>query len=240
MTSRPLVVLAHGSRDRRSTDTAHALVERIRARRPGLDVHAAFLDLAEPSLDAVVDRLVADGHRDLVVVPLLLSDAYHATVDVPAAVRAAGAGHPATTVELAPPIGPDPALLDVVDRRLGADAELDGLVLVAAGSSDAAANLAVAGLAGAWGARRGLPALAAFVTSATPTVGEAVRRLRGRGAGRVGVGLLLLAPGVLPDRATSEAANAGATAVGDPLGTEDVVARLVLDRYAAARDSVPS
>lgn len=242
MTPRPLVVLAHGSRDRRSTDTADALITRLGRHRPGLVVEAAFLDLAEPRLDAVVDRLVAEGHRDPVVVPLLLSDAFHATVDVPAAVQAAVARHPGTTVALAPPLGPDPALLDAVDRRLRAGrTEVDGLVLVTAGSSVPGAVEAASALAEEWGERAGLPAVAAFVSSAVPTVAQAVGLLRDRGAGRVGVGLLLLAPGVLPDRAVADAEAAGAAVVGEPLGTDDVVLRLVLDRHATlARELVPS
>lgn len=242
MTSTPLVVLAHGSRDRRSVDSTLALVERIRDHRPGLPVEAAFLDLAEPDLATVVGRLAAAGHRDLVVVPLLLSHAFHASVDVPAAAQAAIGRHPGSTIGLAPPLGPDRALLDVVDRRLGGRrADLDGLVLVAAGSSDTTANAGVAALAQHWSARRGLPATAAFASTAEPPVGEAVRRLRDGGAGRVGVGLLLLAPGLLPDRAAAEAAASGAALVGEPLGTDDVVVGLVLGRYAAiARETVVS
>ena len=242
MTAPPLVVLAHGSRDRRSVDSTLALAERVRDHRPGLRVEAAFLDLAEPRLDAVVGRLAADGHRDVAVVPLLLSDAFHATVDVPAAVERAVAGHPGTHVRPSAPLGPDPALLDAVDRRLGSGhPEVDGLVLVTAGSSVPGAIEAAAGLAAAWGARAGVPAVAAFASSAAPTAGEAVRHLREGGAGRVGVGLLLLAPGVLPDRAAAEAVAAGAAVVGEPLGTDDVVVGLVLERYAAIiREAVVS
>ena len=41
------------------------------------------LDLAEPDLGAAVRQLAEAGHTTAVVVPLLFTEAYHATVDVP-------------------------------------------------------------------------------------------------------------------------------------------------------------
>ena len=50
----------------------------------------AFLDLADPDLSTVARTLVESGHRRAVVVPLLFTVAFHATVDVPEAVQANG------------------------------------------------------------------------------------------------------------------------------------------------------
>ena len=43
----------------------------------------AYLDLAEPDLEAAARQLAEAGHADGVVVPLLFTEAFHATVDVP-------------------------------------------------------------------------------------------------------------------------------------------------------------
>jgi sirohydrochlorin ferrochelatase len=51
----------------------------IRRLRLSLDVQAAFLEHATPTLD---DALSADRRR-AIVVPMLLADAYHARVDIP-------------------------------------------------------------------------------------------------------------------------------------------------------------
>ena len=83
MAAPALVALAHGSRDPRSAATIKALVAEVKAMRPDLRVETAFLDLAKPSFDTVVDRLVKAGFDEIVVVPLLLTEAYHAKVDVP-------------------------------------------------------------------------------------------------------------------------------------------------------------
>ena len=93
MAAPALVALAHGSRDPRSAATIKALVQEVRALRPDLRIETAFLDLSKPSLDTVVDKLARARFEEVVVVPLLLTDAYHAQVDVPAAVAAADARH---------------------------------------------------------------------------------------------------------------------------------------------------
>lgn len=246
MTAPALVALAHGSRDPRSAATVTALTGLVACMRPDLRIEPAFLELSDPRVDSVVDRLVADGHDEIVVVPLLLSDAYHAQVDIPAVVEAAGQRHADLRIRATDVLGFESAMLNVLDRRLRsalADArvrELDALVLAAAGSSNSIANAAISRAARTWGVRHNLPAVAAFATAAPPATGEAVRAFRADGRRHIAVGSLFLAPGFLPDRAAELALEAGAVAVSEPLGVDEEIARIVLARYAVgAVDLVP-
>ncbi len=89
---------------------------------------------------------VLDGPA--VVTPLLLADAYHARVDIPAMIAASGA----TGVRQAPVLGADPALLAVLRQRLTEtgvsrhDGDV-GVIVEAVGSSDPAANAVTARVA---------------------------------------------------------------------------------------------
>ena len=140
MAAPALVALAHGSRDPRSAATITALVGEVRAMRPDLKVERAFLDLSKPSLETTIDRL-ARKHEEIVVVPLLLTDAFHAKVDVPSAIAAAAAQHPEVQIRATPILGLEPRFLEVLDLRMrealsaARARELDALVLAAAGSS---------------------------------------------------------------------------------------------------------
>ena len=238
MTAPALITLAHGSRDPRSAATIKALVDETRAMRPDLRIEPAFLELARPGFQQVVDRLVKAGHDEIVVVPLLLSDAFHAKVDVPNAVAAAAERHSGLQIRATRILGLEPAFLEVLDRRLrealscARVRELDALVLAAAGSSDPLANQAMARLARVWGTRHRLPVTAAFASATPPATGEAVRAFRREGRRHVAVASMFLAPGFLPDRAAELALEAGAVAVSDPLGADPVLARTVLARYA--------
>jgi sirohydrochlorin ferrochelatase len=177
MTAPALITLAHGSRDPRSAATISALVAETRRLRPDLRIEPAFLELSRPSLGKVVDKLVRAGFEEIVVVPLLLSEAYHARVDVPNAVAEALDRHQKLQIRVSDILGLEPSFLDVLDRRLR-DAlrqarvrELDALVLAAAGSSDPLANQAIGRLARVWGARHKLPVTAAFASAAPPATG---------------------------------------------------------------------
>jgi len=206
--------------------------------RPDLRVEPAFLDLAEPDFDRVVDQLVAEGFQEIVVVPLLLTEAFHAKVDVPSAVAAAAARHPEIQIRATPILGLEAHFLEVLDLRMrealkaARARELDALVLAAAGSSDPLANQSVARLARLWGSRHKLPVSAAFASTAPPATGEAVRAFRKEGRRHIAVASLFLAPGFLPDRAAELAREAGAVAVSEPLGAHPEIARTVLARYA--------
>jgi sirohydrochlorin ferrochelatase len=238
MTAPALITLAHGSRDPRSVTTIKALTEQVACMRPDLRIETAFLELAEPSFEQSVDRLVAEGHDEIVVVPLLLSEAYHAKVDVPAVIAAAEASHPGVRIELTNVLGLEPSVFHVLDRRLrealahNRVRELDGLVLAGAGSSDPVVNAAIARAARQWGQRHRLPIVAAFASQAPPAAGEAVRALRADGRRHIAVGLLFLAPGFLTDRVTELAEEAGAVAVAEPIGADQEIAEIILARYA--------
>ncbi|QWF77357.1 sirohydrochlorin chelatase [Amycolatopsis sp. CA-230715] len=232
----PLVAVAHGSRDPRSPAVVRALVDSVAAKLPGVEVRTSFLDLSEPSIADVLVRLHEEGHREAVVVPLLLGSAYHARVDLPGLVDEVTANHPLLTVSTSDVLGVDPVLESVALHRLAeTGAELTdprlGLVLAAVGSSNDAANAVVARMARRWQDRFGVPVAPAFASATQPDVPAAIARLRAHGATRFAVASWFLAPGLLPDRV---AALAGPeVALAAPLGPEPRVADAVVRRYAA-------
>jgi sirohydrochlorin ferrochelatase len=227
-----VVLVAHGSRDPRAAVATTALTRAVRAARPDWDVRPAYLDHAGPR---PLDVLAALGRRRAVLVPLLLTAAYHGRVDVPAVLEAA---RPLPVdVSLADVLGPaSPLLLDGLVRRLG-DRPLDAVVLAAAGTRDAAARATVAEAADALGARLGVPSRVAYASAAPPTAGAAVAGLRALGARRVGVSSYFLAPGRLHDAAVASAIAAGAAAVAPPLTDAPELVRLVEDRVERALDA---
>jgi len=245
MAAPALIALAHASRDPRTAATVTALVTEVKAQRPDLRVERAFLEdpsvpvrWTKPAFQAVVDRLVRAGHDEVVVVPLALSEVEVEVGEVQAAISAAAERHPGLAIRMSALLGLEACFLEVLDERLrealrsSRVRELDALVLAAAGSTDALANQSVARLARLWGSHHKLPVTAAYATSAPPATGEAVRAFRGEGRRHIAVASLFLSPGVLTDRSTEMALEAGAVAVSEPLGAHPEVARMVLARYA--------
>jgi sirohydrochlorin ferrochelatase len=240
MTAPTLVLLGYGSPDPRVVDVSQEIRTQILAIRPELDIHVAFLDHCSPTGLQVVNKLVKRGVTEVVFVPLLLSDAFHAHVEVPALIAQVQSAFPELQVIASRPIGPEAQLLSVVDRRLREElrarqvSELDGLVFAAAGSSDLRSNAIVARRARQWATHHKLPCVTAFATGAGPTTAEAVRTLRAQGRRHIAVGSWFLAPGTLWARQSELAFEAGAVAVSAPLGAQPEIAETALTRYVVA------
>jgi sirohydrochlorin ferrochelatase len=131
--SAPLVAVAHGSKDPRAAATISQLLAQARRRAAerdlaGLDIRAAFLDHCAPSLPQVLGALGALGAPgalgavstadECIVVPLLLTAAYHSKTDIPARLAEARAAVPGLAARYAGTLGPHPLLLAALERRL--------------------------------------------------------------------------------------------------------------------------
>ncbi|MEU1199344.1 sirohydrochlorin chelatase [Streptomyces sp. NPDC005813] len=234
-----LVVIAHGSRDPRHAATVHALVRQVRARRPGLRVETGFLDFNIPSVQGVLESLAAEGVRDVVALPLLLTRAFHAKADIPAVLREAPSR---LRIRQADVLGPSPLLTAALERRLyeaglsPADKSSTGVVLASAGSTDPEAIAVIAEIAREWRHTGWCAVRPAFASASLPRTEDAVRELRAAGCARVAVAPYVLAPGFLPDRIARGAADADVLA--DVLGPAPEVAQVLLERYDAARTPV--
>ncbi|WP_435837714.1 sirohydrochlorin chelatase [Streptantibioticus parmotrematis] len=235
-----LMVVAHGSRDARHAATVHAVCERVRALRPGVRVETAFLDFCAPSVPGLAGRLAAEGVREVVALPLLLTRAFHAKSDLPAVLREASSRHPELTFRQAGVLGPSPLLLDALERRLyeagldPADRASTGVVLASAGSSDPEAIAVIADIAREWRRTGWCAVRPAFASARGPRTEDAVRALRAEGVRRIAVAPYVLAPGRLPDRIAAGAREAGADVLAPVLGACPEVARAVLRRYDEA------
>ena len=221
-----LVLTAHGSADPRSAATVHELARTIRRVRRGIDVRVAFCEQNAPNLRDVL--AVSGPHA--VVVPLLLADAYHARVDIPAMIHDAG-----SAARQAPVLGEDDRLVAVLRQRLthAGVSRLDpgvGVLVTAVGSSRPRANACTASVAEHLVQHTNWTATIAFATGPNPTLSEAAAVLRDRGATRLVIAPWFLAHGRITDR-VAEYARAERIPMSEPLGPHRLVAETVLDRF---------
>lgn len=220
-----LVACSHGTRSARGAAAVDALVEAVREAAPA-EVVATFVDVQEPSLPDVLARL---GRRPAVVVPLLLSGGYHVHHDIASAVARR---HRHTAAR---PMGPHPAIVEVLLDRLGEAGlgEDDTVVLGASASSDPRAVADQRATADALARRLGRPVALGHVGHCGTPLDEVVARVRRPGR-RVLVASHLLAPGHFHDAV----GRAGADVVTAPLLDERTpdprLVSLVLERYAEA------
>ena len=247
----PLLLAAHGTTDPAGVEAFAALTERVGklAAADGTRVAGGFIELSEPPLREAVTGLAAASSGPIVAVPLMLSAAGHAKGDIPAALARERTRHPGLTWTYARPLGPHPALLELLADRIAAVSGpgAPAVLLVGRGSTDPDANADVVKTARLLWEGRDYPlAETAFVSLARPDVAQGLERCRllaARrlpGARQIVVARYFLFPGVLPDRVAEQAAAYAAAhpeldiRYTDVLGDCDEIAALVYERYHEA------
>ena len=223
MSTRPLVLLAHGSRRPGPSSVLSRTAERVGTILPEVEVRTGYVELQPPDPATALEGLV-----DPVVLPFFLARGYHVVHDVPAAVERHGSG------TVTGHLGVEAHLVEAVAQRLheasaplGGLAGLDHIVLGAAGSRQAVALEEVEAITRLLEARLGHEVTPAYLSAARPSVRDAVSTARTRGAGRVGVATYLLAEG----RFHRALHSTGADVVAAPIGDHPALAELVALRY---------
>lgn len=239
MTAPSLVLLGEGGADPRVAQVSQALRAGLTDLRPGLDVHAAFVDNPPTALQ-VINKLTQRGVGEVVLTPLRIADAF-TTGDEPAEMLAAvRAAHPGLQVVTSQPVGPDPRLLAAVDRRLR-DAlrarrvsELDGLVFWSEAAHDIRSHAVIARRARLWAGHHRLPTITAFGGDHGPTAAEAVRTLQAQGRRHIAVGSWHLSPTADFLHQARLALETGAVAVAEPLAAGPELLEAILSRYVVS------
>ena len=223
MSTRPLVLLAHGSRRPGPSSVLSRTAGRVGTILPGVEVRTGYVELQSPDPATALEGLV-----DPVVLPFFLARGYHVVHDVPAAVERHGSG------TVTGHLGVEEHLVEAVTQRLqeasaplGGLPGLDHIVLGAAGSRQAAALEEVEAITHLLEARLGRKVTPAYLSAARPSVRDAVSSARAQGARRVGVATYLLAEG----RFHRTLHSTGADVVAAPIGDHPAVAELVALRY---------
>jgi sirohydrochlorin ferrochelatase len=232
-----LVLAAHGSRDPRFAATVERITAAVHARLGDVDVRLAYLDLNTPT----VSQVLADCRGEVLLAPLLLSEAFHSKIDLPALVDQARAANPTLTVRQLPTLGGDPRIITALTQRLD-QVDLrptDGVLMTAVGSSDAAADDAVRRRATELALEIGTPLVqlvfATRLGEDNRNVRAAIGRLRREGARRIVVSPYFLSAGLLTERVdTAVDALAPGAQIAGPLGAHPALIDVVCDRYRAA------
>ncbi|CAK7285649.1 sirohydrochlorin chelatase [Streptomyces misionensis] len=247
MTTPPALLIAgHGTRDDAGAEAFRAFVEELGRRRPDLPVAGGFIELSPPPLGDAVADLVERGVRRFAAVPLMLVSAGHAKGDIPAALAREKERHPGISYTYGRPLGPHPALLKVLERRLdeatgGRDRAEVTVLLVGRGSTDPDANAEVFKAARLLWEGRGYAGVeTAFVSLAAPDVPSGLDRCARLGARKVVVLPYFLFTGILPDRVRRQTEEWAAAhpdvevRSADVIGPEPELLDLVLERYEEA------
>ena len=200
-----IIFLAHGSPDPRSAVSIKRFADLI-SDRLGIATHSAYLDHNAPMLQEVAVEI---QDPNALVVPMLLSSAFHALFDLPKAAKISGFRN------VLPPIGHPIEVLKTLFVAAG-----KSVMVVAAGTSSAQAQLLFEDAVHSVSKATGFEADHSYVTGKKDLIAPKFSDFARAGGGTVIP--WLLAEGKLMDQILHEAASQNLAVEGNGLCQEEV------------------
>ncbi|MFT7621128.1 MAG: sirohydrochlorin ferrochelatase [Myxococcota bacterium] len=111
-----LILLAHGSRREAANVEVRELAAEMAQRTGAGWAHAAFLELATPTLPDAVGYLIEQGATEVVVLPMFLNRGRHVTRDVPGLQAQATTRFPDIPIRVLPHLGDGDSFKSFVSR----------------------------------------------------------------------------------------------------------------------------
>lgn len=113
-----LLVVAHGSRRAESNDEVRGLVNSLKnMQHDFVEIKAAFLELAEPSIPDGIRQLIRNGAKQVVVMPYFLSAGRHVAEDIPNDVKIVQLEHPDIAIKISPYLGQSEELKKILLKQ---------------------------------------------------------------------------------------------------------------------------
>ncbi len=113
-----LIILGHGSKAPEATETLAKVTTMVRDRVSYDLVEYASLQISEPHLGEVVDKMSAEGVGQIIVMPFLIAAGVHVKSDIPEELSALSKKYPGVKLHLTGPLGADSRLAEIVIDRV--------------------------------------------------------------------------------------------------------------------------
>ena len=113
-----ILVVCHGSPRQAANDSFVRMVEKVKERLPGAEIHAGFFSLTAPTIADRVEEMVELGIERIVLCPHFLFNGQHYTVDIPAQVEGCRERFPKIEMDVLETFQDDPAMVGLLAERL--------------------------------------------------------------------------------------------------------------------------
>lgn len=204
-----ILFVGHGSKDLEGNDQVRQFIERMRRNWDDtLLVETCFLEFENPTVDQGIDLCVDKGADHIFVIPIMLLQAGHSKIHIPAAIDKAMKKYPLVKFTYGRPIGVHEETFEILKTRLEEIAEnLDypdpdtAVLLLGRGGSDPDANSDLYKIARLlWEKTNYKIVEPAFMGVTNPLVNEGIERCLKLGAKKVIILPYFLFTGILIKR----------------------------------------
>ncbi|MGG0655828.1 sirohydrochlorin chelatase [Rummeliibacillus pycnus] len=204
-----ILFVGHGSRLAAGNEEVTKFVEQL---KPTLDqnllVESCFLEFAAPDISQGIDTCVAKGATEIHVVPIILLQAGHSKIHIPAAIDEGKTKYPNVKIVYSRPLGVHEGIFDILKERLvevgfsiEEKNEDTAILLIARGGSDVDANSDFYKISRMlWEQLDVLTVESAFMGVTFPTVEQGIERCVKLGAKKIIMLPYFLFTGILMER----------------------------------------
>jgi sirohydrochlorin cobaltochelatase len=113
-----ILIFAHGARDPEWARPFEHLRDEVATRAPGTEVVVAYLEFMQPPLGEAIEHLVANGAREIDVVPAFMAQGGHLKRDLPVLIESARVKHAGVNFILRPALGEAPGVIAAMARHI--------------------------------------------------------------------------------------------------------------------------
>lgn len=113
-----VVLLGHGSIREQANVEVRAMWDMMKQQLPELVISGCFVEVAEPTLEQEIDRLVDDGMERIIIVPMFLTRGQHLSNGIPRILEAMREKYTHVQIDLTKHLGIDPLLAEIIKNRL--------------------------------------------------------------------------------------------------------------------------
>jgi sirohydrochlorin ferrochelatase len=121
--SSAILLIAHGSRRQEANDDLRQLAAMLAERCPDEIIECAYLELAEPTIPQGMHACIDRGARRVRMLPWFLSAGAHVSDDLSRYRSELAETFPGIPIQLCPPLGLHPKLVDILLERLQQSAD---------------------------------------------------------------------------------------------------------------------
>lgn len=124
MLKKAVLLVGHGSRRIEANDALVKLRDLVEWKRPGAKIVYGFLQFAKPDLRESLSRLDDEGVEEVTILPVFLYEGIHIHEDIPAILAEEAEKRPHLRLVLAPVLGIDERMAEIVWDRVDAAPQL--------------------------------------------------------------------------------------------------------------------
>lgn len=113
-----VILLGHGSIREQANVEVRMMWTMMQNQLPEMDIRGCFVEVAEPTLEQVIDQFAQEGAKRIVIVPMFLTRGNHLSNGIPRILDAMRQKYTEIQIDLTQHLGADPLLAEIIKNRL--------------------------------------------------------------------------------------------------------------------------